>query len=294
MDHLNNTKGIILAGGKGSRLYPLTLAVSKQLLPIYDKPLIYYPLTTLMLAEIKDILVITTEEQEKHFSDLLGDGSQWGLSISYATQDTPRGLADAFIVGKSFVGADKSCLILGDNIFHSQGFSNQLNKAKNNNGATVFGCWVDDPERYGVLEFNQQGDVAGIEEKPKLAKSNYAVTGLYFYDNDVLDMAASLKPSSRGELEITDLNNLYLEQGKLTVEKLAKGATWMDAGTHDSLLQASNYVETVQNRQGINIACPEEIAYSQGWIDYGQLIEAAETLGSSAYKNYLLNISKCA
>jgi glucose-1-phosphate thymidylyltransferase len=286
----HNTKGIILAGGKGTRMYPLTTVISKQLLPVYDKPMIYYPLTTLMLAKIQDILIITDAEHLNQFQQLLGDGSQWGMNFSYATQDSPRGLADAFIVGKSFVGNDNSCLILGDNIFYSQGLGNILTKAKNRqDGATVFGHFVNDPHRFGVIEFAKSGEAISIEEKPTHPKSHYAVTGVYFYDNDVIDIAHNLQPSKREELEITDVNNHYLKNNKLYVEKLGRGTFWLDAGTHESLLEASNFVETIQNRQGLQLSCPEEIAYHNGWINADKIELLADQLGSSGYQKYLLN-----
>ncbi len=290
-----HTKGIILAGGKGTRLYPLTQVVSKQLLPVYDKPMIYYPLSTLMLTNIKDILIITDPKYLGQFTDLLKDGSQWGININYATQDYPRGLADAFIVGKSFIGNDNSCLILGDNIFYSQGLRESLLDASAyNEGATIFGYQVNDPCRYGVVEFDNNGKAISIEEKPQKPKSNHAVTGLYFYDNDVVKIAENLQPSARGEIEITDVNNEYLKRGQLRVKRLGRESTWMDAGTHKSLLEASNFVEVVQSRQGRGFACPEEIAFSQGWINSKELAHLAEQQSSSVYNDYLLNITKCA
>lgn len=292
---MSRTKGIILAGGKGTRMYPLTTVISKQLLPVYDKPMIYYPLTTLMLAKIQDVLVITNDYHLDQFQDLLGDGSQWGMNLSYATQSSPRGLADAFIVGKSFIGNDNTSLILGDNIYYSQGLTDTLLSAKSRTeGATVFGHSVRDPERYGVVEFDNDGGALSIEEKPKFPKSHYAVTGLYFYDNDVVDIASELKPSARGELEITDINNEYLRQNKLYVEKLGRGAFWLDMGTHETLLEASNFVETIQNRQGLQLSCPEEIAYKNNWISSDKVEYLAGHLGTNGYQNYLYDLAKCA
>jgi glucose-1-phosphate thymidylyltransferase len=286
-------KGIILAGGSGTRLHPLTRVVSKQLLPVYDKPMIYYPLSVLMLAGIRDILIITTPADAPLFSQLLGDGSQWGISIQYRDQPKPEGLAQAFIIGREFVGNDPCCLILGDNIFYGHGLPQDLQRAaRRTEGATVFGYWVSDPERYGVAEFDGEGRVLGLVEKPKQPRSNYAVTGLYFYDNQVVDMAANLKPSPRGELEITDINNLYLKAGQLQVEKLGRGIAWLDTGTHDSLLQASNFIQTIEERQGLKICCPEEIAWSNGWIDAGELAARADELRKSGYGDYLLRLLK--
>jgi glucose-1-phosphate thymidylyltransferase len=284
-------KGIILAGGSGTRLYPLTRVVSKQLMPIYDKPMVYYPLSTLMLAGIKDILVITTPQDQQLFNELLRDGSQWGINIQYEVQPSPDGLAQAIILGKQFVGKDSCALILGDNIYYGHGLTEMLKRAaEQENGATVFGYWVKDPEQYGVAEFDKDGKVIGLEEKPKEPKSNYAVTGLYFYDNQVVDMAASLKPSARGELEITDINKLYLEIGQLRIEKLGRGFAWLDTGTHSSLLQAANFIETIEQRQGLKIACPEEIAYRSGWIGDEAVLRIAEPLKKNGYGQYLIKL----
>ena len=284
-------KGIILAGGSGTRLYPLTQVVSKQLLPVYDKPMIYYPLSTLMLAGIRDILIITTPHDQAFFQALLKDGAHWGLRISYAAQPQPEGLAQAFIIGKDFIGADHCCLVLGDNIFYGQGLTGLLRSAQQRlHGATVFGYWVKDPQRYGVAEFDQQGRVTRLVEKPAQPKSNYAITGLYFYDNQVADMAAQLRPSPRGELEITDLNNLYLARGALHVEKFGRGVAWLDTGTHESLMQASNFIETIESRQGLKVSCPEEIAFNAGWIDAAQLEDLAAPLRKNGYGEYLLGL----
>ena len=281
-------KGIILAGGSGTRLYPLTLVASKQLLPVYDKPMIYHPLTTLMLAGIREILVITTPQDQPAFRHLLGDGTQWGLQIGYAVQDAPNGLAEAFIIGRDFVGADPAALVLGDNIFYGHGLTEVLQQAAaRSSGATVFGYYVSDPERYGVVSFGRDGRATEIVEKPSQPKSNWAVTGLYFYDNDVLDIARSIRPSPRGELEITDVNRVYLERGDLSVEKLGRGYAWLDTGTHDSLLQASEFVRTVEARQGLKIACVEEIAHFMGYIDAEQVLRLAEPLAKSGYGEYL-------
>ncbi|MAZ02438.1 MAG: glucose-1-phosphate thymidylyltransferase [Sneathiella sp.] len=286
-------KGIILAGGTGSRLHPLTLAVSKQLMPIYDKPMIYYPLTTLMLAEIRDILIITTPQEQAVFRHLLKDGSQWGLNISYKAQPSPDGLAQAFIIGADHIGDDHSALILGDNIFYASRFSELLKSAKaRQQGATIFGYHVSDPTAYGVAEFDETGKVIGVEEKPTQPKSNFAITGLYFYDNQVVDFAKHLKPSARGELEITDLNRLYLDQGELGMEFLGRGSAWLDTGTHDNLLEASHFVQTIEKRQGLKIACPEEIAYQKKFITADELAALAEPLRKSGYGEYLLDLIK--
>lgn len=284
-------KGIILAGGSGTRLYPITQVVSKQLLPVYDKPMIYYPLSVLMLAGLQDILIISTPQDLPNFKHLLGDGSKWGLSLSYAAQPRPEGLAQAFIIGREFIGKDNSCLILGDNIFYGHGLPNYIKPAvQRTRGATVFGYWVKDPQRYGVVDFNQHGRVIDIEEKPEKPKSNWAVTGLYFYDNRVLDIAADLKPSSRGELEITDVNKAYLESGDLYVEKLGRGIAWLDTGTHESLMQASSFIETIEERQGLKVSCIEEISYRMGYITPEQLEKLAIPFGKNGYGEYLLNI----
>ncbi len=286
-------KGIILAGGSGTRLYPLTTVVSKQLLPLYDKPMIYYPLSTLMLSGITDILIITTPQDASNFQELLQDGSQWGLNIRYASQPKPEGLAQAFIIGKDFIGNDGCCLILGDNVFYGHGLVNLVKKARErDNGATVFGYWVKDPEEYGVVEFDKQGKATHLVEKPKNPKSHYAVTGLYFYDKQVVDIASNLKPSARGELEITDVNKKYLEQGNLTVELLGRGFAWLDTGSHQALMDASNYIETIEKRQGLKISCPEEIAFNNGLIDAGQLEKLAEPLKKNGYGQYLLDLLK--
>ena len=287
------TKGIILAGGSGTRLYPLTMVTSKQLLPIYDKPMIYYPLSTLMLAGIRDILIISTPQDLPNFEKLLGDGSRYGVNLSYKAQPSPDGLAQAFILGEEFIGNDNCAMILGDNIFHGNGLTKQLKKAVENEGrATVFGYYAEDPERFGVVEFDKDGKVISLEEKPENPKSNYAVTGLYFYDNKVCEYAKSLKPSARGELEITDLNKIYLEEGRLDVLTLGRGYGWLDTGTVDSLSEASEYVRVIENRQGLKISCLEEISYKNGWIDKETLLESANAYGKSPYGQHLKNVAE--
>ena len=284
-------KGIVLAGGSGTRLYPITQAISKQLLPVYDKPMIYYPLSVLMLGGIREVLIINTPHEQALFRNLLGDGSQWGMRIEYAVQPSPDGLAQAFLIGREFLAGQPSCLVLGDNIFYGHGLTDLLRRADARaQGATVFGYWVRDPERYGVAEFDAGGRVIGLEEKPAQPKSSYAVTGLYFYDGRASDYAAGLRPSPRGELEITDLNRCYLEDGSLHLEKMGRGYAWLDTGTHESLVEASTYIETIEKRQGLRVCCPEEIAYSNGWIDGARLRELARPLAKNGYGQYLLGL----
>jgi len=290
---MSERRGIILAGGSGTRLYPLTQSISKQLLPVYDKPMIYYPLSALMLAGIRDVLVINTPHEQPLFRNLLGDGSRWGMRIEYAVQPSPDGLAQAYLIGRDFVAGKPSCLVLGDNIFHGPGLTAMLQRADaRDRGATVFGYWVRDPERYGVAEFDAEGRVVGLEEKPAKPRSNYAVTGLYFYDGRASDFASELMPSARGELEITDLNRRYLEEGSLHLETFGRGYAWLDTGTHQSLLEASNYIETIEARQGLRVCCPEEIAWSNGWIDAAQLEALARPLAKNGYGQYLLSLAE--
>ena len=284
-------KGIILAGGSGTRLYPLTQVVSKQLMPLYDKPMIYYPLSTLLMANIRDIFIITTPQDQTLFQELLKDGSQWGVNITYGIQPSPDGLAQAFLIGKDFIGNEGCSLILGDNVFYGTGFPDLLETAKKREqGATVFGYWVKDPQNYGVVDFDDQGRVLGVEEKPDKPKSHYAITGLYFYDNQVVDIAGSIEPSDRGELEITDVNRVYLQQSQLSVEKISRGFTWLDTGSHDSLLGASNFIENIQKRQGLMVCCPEEIAFSKGWILAEDVARLAQTLKKNKYGQYLTRL----
>jgi glucose-1-phosphate thymidylyltransferase len=288
---MSQRKGIILAGGSGTRLYPITQAISKQLLPVYDKPMIYYPLSVLMLAGIREVLVINTPHEQALFKHLLGDGSQWGMRIEYAAQPSPDGLAQAFLIGREFLDGGPSCLVLGDNIFYGHGLTDLLRRADAREaGATVFGYWVRDPERYGVAEFDGSGKVVGLEEKPAQPKSNYAVTGLYFYDGRASEFAAQLAPSPRGELEITDLNRCYLDDGSLQLERMGRGYAWLDTGTHESLVEASTYIETIEKRQGLRVSCPEEIAYFNGWIDDDQLRALAAPLAKNGYGQYLLSL----
>ena len=284
-------KGIVLAGGSGTRLHPMTLGISKQLLPVYDKPMVYYPLSTLMLAGIRDVLIINTPHEQPLFERLLGDGSQWGIRIRYAIQPSPDGLAQAFLIGRDFIAGESCCLILGDNIFYGGGLTENLRRAASrDHGATVFGYWVSDPQRYGVAEFDATGTVVGIEEKPSAPKSNYAVTGLYFYDGRASELAASLRPSKRGELEITDLNRLYLDEGSLNLERLGRGFAWLDTGTHDSLMEAGMYIQTIEKRQGLKVCCIEEVAFHNGWIDADRVLSIADMLGKTGYGEYLRSL----
>ncbi|WP_313347880.1 glucose-1-phosphate thymidylyltransferase RfbA [Stenotrophomonas sp.] len=290
---MTQRKGIILAGGSGTRLYPITKGISKQLLPVYDKPMIYYPLSVLMLAGIRDVLVINTPHEQFLFQQLLGDGSQWGMNIEYAVQPRPDGLAQAYVIGRDFIGDNPSCLVLGDNIFHGHGLSQVLRSAdQRQSGATVFGYWVNDPERYGVAEFDGEGRVIDLVEKPAVPRSNYAVTGLYFYDGKACEYAAELQPSARGELEITDLNRRYLRDGQLHLEALGRGYAWLDTGTHQSLLEASNFIETIQTRQGLQVCCPEEVAFGRGWISAEQVRDLAAPLNKNGYGQYLLKLAE--
>jgi len=289
---MKNRKGIILSGGNGTRLYPITKGVSKQLLPIYDKPMVYYPLSVLMLADIKDVLVISTPHDIEQYKKLLGSGEQWGIRLSYQVQQEPNGLAEAFIIGEEFIGGDDVALVLGDNIFYGQGFTQLLERVSMSSGATIFGYKVNDPERFGVIEFDEKLNVISLEEKPQKPQSNYATTGLYFYDNDVIEIAKNVKPSARGELEITDINKVYMTQKKLSVELLGRGFAWLDTGTFESLLQASHFVETIEKRQGYKIACLEEIAYNKGWIDGSKVISIANSMGNSHYGRYIRSLTE--